>query len=591
MRKLLVMATLLMATSAAGQWDGWPLKANTNASTWTEANKNYAPISQLWYAAQERYVAAPGFYAYGGVLPGQPARAKLYYTLPAGTNLSYTTNNGIVYTNILLVTTNITVSYSFDGSSSNYGDVVYSYTDMGGTHTATGKPGLNTRSQDVGGDISYTILQQVEWMLTYGNEDSDRTMNLFVSTNPAVGGTYNAYLSTSVTGAYPTAFLGANPANLYYYENIGFATNLTTNIWGWVTGSSNYNFDMAYSVNPPRTQNWTLAESHYTGSWTFVDVGAFPGASLRETELRPSWNYITGGTNQISSIPFLITGTVWSTWYYGYTVNAWRPIRATVATSETVTVTGSNGVLSGEWRDITGISSASSGANTTDVFVVNYTNVPTAYISGAPFTYTVPFSNAKLYAENLDDFKRLINAMQWTDAGTLSWTADSANNQYVWTGISTNDWLEAVGACETSTPAVATANSLAESGTEGVCIKFIYPNISYRWTATATARKSKLVTPALPTNTEHQINWYIRGTTNDIGTYDDFGYGVSNGFYRLFSTNAPTSDSIVTQAVGIGSTSFPPTWCDEPFDGTNTARGYKVNGQLGLSKWLFEFRD
>ena len=563
MRKFLVMATLLMATSAAGQWDGWPLKGNTNASTWTEANKNYAPISQLWYAAQERYVAFPSEEDPGGM--------SLTYTLPAGTNLEAVVTNGITYTNVLLVTTNVAVLYEFTGSPTNYGDIVYSYTDIGGAHVSTGKPGLVA-------DGTYSILSFIEYAFTYWDNSVTElsAIERFLITNAATGGTMDSYFATSAAGTYPSAFIEGNMANLYYYEDVGFATNLTTNIWGYVTGSSNFNYNAAFRVNPPRTQDWAMAESHYTGTWAFVDVGTFPGSTLREGWQGPSWRYLSGGTNPIYSMPFTITGTIWGAWSFG--AGTFRPVRATVATSETVTVTSSNGTFSGEWYDISGISCPSNAPNTTDVFIVYYTNVPTAYIA------STPFRNRRLYAENLDAFQRLINAMQWTDAGTLSWVADAANNEYVWTANSTSSWADAKSVCATSAPAIATANTLAESGTEG----------SYngsQWSATATARKSKLVTPSVPTNTSHQINWYVKGTTNDIGTYDDFGYGVSNGFYRLFSTNDPTSDSIVTQAVGIGSTSFPPAWCDEPFVGTNTARGYKVNGQLGLSKWLFRFRN
>ena len=479
-----------MATSAAGQWDGWPLKGNTNAATWTEANKLYAPISQSWYAAQERYMVAPA------EEDAQLQSLSLTYTLPAGTNLQPVVTNGVTYTNVLLLTTNVVVSYRFNGSSTNYGDIVYSYTDIGGTHVSTGKPGLVV-------DGGYSILTYINHALTFWDESvtETKTVDQFTSTNPSAGGTYDSYFSTSVMGVYPSGFLAANLANIYHYENVGFATNLTTNIWGYVTGSGQfpYYFNLFgfFGINPVRTQRWTMAESHYTGTWSFIDIETFPASTPKENDLPIcAWRYKTGGTNQIQSLPFLVTGTVWSVpavWtssapYAGLS-------RVSYGTSEVVTVTSSNGTLVGKWNDITGISCSSNAPNTTDVFVIYYTNVPIAH---NPYG-AVPFRNRRLYAENLDAFQRFINAMQWTDVGTLSWVADAANNEYVWTGTSTNNWLDAVDVCATSAPAIATANTLAESGTEG----------SYNgstWSATATARKSKLVTPSVPTNTSHQIN-------------------------------------------------------------------------------------
>jgi len=570
MRRIAIMATMLMANSAVGQWNGWPLAENTNAYTWTAANKLYSPQSQLWYAAQERYVVKPDEENPGGALIG--------YTVPAGYSNAIVVTNGVTYTNIILLTTNIGISYSFTGSPTNYGDFVYTYSDLSGMHTATGSPTIVKLFQI--GNITNT--QSILIWMDYAIHDSYefasdlRTIDQYVSTNPSVGGTYDTYFSTPAAGTYPSAFLDANRANIFYYEGIGITSNLTTNVWGWVTGSDNYNRDAMWFASPIRTQNYTLAESHYTGAWSFVDVNAFV-QNIEEDNLAPAWNYDTW-TNALTPVNFLVTGTVYGAWDWdGEAGSGVNVTRTTVATSETVAVSSSNGVLSGEWYDITGISSANSATNY-NVFSIYYTNVPASYSWRWPAPYR------RLYAENLDNIKTVINAMQWTDAGTLSWTADSANNQYIWTGNSTSSWADAKSVAEAAAPAVSTVNTLSESGTEG---SYSAPT----WTAVATTRKSKLVTPALPTNSQHQLNWYVKGTTNDIGIYDDFGYGVSNGYYQLFSTNTPTYDNVVTQAVGIGSTSFPPTWCAEPFVGTNTARGYKVNGQLGLSKWLFKFRN
>jgi len=196
----------------------------------------------------------------------------------------------------------------------------------------------------------------------------------------------------------------------------------------------------------------------------------------------------------------------------------------------------------------------------------------------------------------MDRYKTMQEELKWTRntvGNELRWFAvNSTTNHYVWQGQSTSSWADAIAIATTNIIFAAISNEPPWMGTTGVRAS------SNNWIATAYARTSVLgletnIIKGLHTDITNAVDYYNNAGsffTNNVNftntVFDNNGETVSNTFMIRFDQLTINSNAFVTSNLAIGTTNIP-VWCDEPFVGTNTAKGFMVTNQDFVIKWNF----
>ena len=358
---------LAVARGSRAAFSGFPFEANTNAFIWEKAEADYDPIGQLYSGIvercsvtrhmrathwQDKRVAAPSI--------------EENWTVYKGTSQTVVVAGGFTYTN--LVTT-----YGIEQKINQLGPFTYSYTDDAGSHTGTGFP-----------FVTRYFMHELDEKL-FELMDSGQ----FVCTNEEQNGHFTNWFAQTVNGRHPDVFPTESSAGLFYRLGIGYTTNRTTNVWGFVTGG-----DAWFTRQPPATSEWAIAETHHTGGWTFVDQSAFM-TNYYETA-HPVLRYTGGDTGSLSALTVTIAGDMLT-----------RGSQAISNAVETFAVTSENVGLSNYWFDVTNISVSGTWTSTGDVFAVMYTNRMVLYGS----------KQWRLTARDLDERFKVLRALQYTHTG------------------------------------------------------------------------------------------------------------------------------------------------------------------------------
>jgi hypothetical protein len=262
--KKLITIFFLIANVAQAQFNGFPFAQNyTNAdANWI--GTNFHPIQQLYSGVVERVNLINN----GGSTIA-PLELVNTYVCSAGTGFSYTVDGSNTYTNILLFTTNVTVTNTFVPFS-------YSYSDTSGVHSATAMPFV-TR-----GMIS-DIDSKIDELIPY-----------FVSASTLDGGYYvatrtNWVLDPAVQRTVPTE----SKAGLFTRAGIGYATNLTTN--------TNDVYAVVYTNNHPTygsaSDKYFLTASDYDERYrVLTNLTRTMAGSLQANNHPGVYNSVTGRT-------------------------------------------------------------------------------------------------------------------------------------------------------------------------------------------------------------------------------------------------------------------------------------------------------
>ena len=483
----LLSSVLCLPPPAFAQWNGFPLATNSAAFDWYAVRTNFNPIGQLFSGAVERAAAA-------GV--STSAVVVETWTFYAGTNLVatniVTTNAEIVvtntYTNVMILTTNVTTTNCIS-------PVLYSYTDDSGAHSATGYPYLSNY-------FMYKLDKLIEATVPY-----------YVLTN--AGGSYAAYLQAN-----GDAFPMESMTGLLTRLDIGHVA--TNGLAEW-------------SRRAPTTSNWVLAESHYTGAWSFAYVQTF-GTNFYEQGVLPVLRFLPAlSTNAIpASLSATLSGV-------RYNTNTW----ALASGTETIAISLTNQPLSNAWYSVTNIA-LNQSAVTGDVFAVLFTN-------------EIPiFGNweFEIDAQALDERQQALNALRWTT--TAEWYNHGTTNyqtiieQLPYTYMSTGSYdlartaLTNMGVTGNYTSIVETANYASPGyhvelnsigatwyGQNAVnSFGVFYPNHVIKW---------RLDVPF--TNIAHTLDWYIFPNNYfggpGVGIYTNFVTCFTNDLTWCRYTNAP----------------------------------------------------
>ena len=450
----LLSSVLCLSPSAFAQWNGFPLSTNAAAFDWYAVRTNFNPIGQLFSGAVERAAAA-------GVSTSSVVVET--WTFYAGTNLVatniVTTNAEIVvtntYTNVMILTTNVTTTNCIS-------PVLYSYTDDSGAHSATGYPYLSNY-------FMYKLDKLIEATVPY-----------YVLTN--AGGSYAAYLQAN-----GDAFPMESMTGLLTRLDIGHVT--TNGLAEW-------------SRRAPTTSNWVLAESHYTGAWSFAYVQTF-GTNFYEQGVYPILRFLPAlSTNAIpASLSATLSGV-------RYNTNTW----ALASGTETIAISLTNQPLSNAWYSVTNIA-LNQSAVTGDVFAVLFTNEIPIYGNW----------EFEIDAQALDERQQALNALRWTAGeavGEVVGQLPQADTTAAYDVLRTN--LLAAGAETNWTTNVVNGIGylvavIHYGGDFRGWLSASYGNpstIQYKWSV-ATAY----------TNAARTAEWYFRpGVYADTAGYDYYAY-------------------------------------------------------------------
>lgn len=366
----IVMCVVCMTTLAHAQWNGFPFQTNTDTRTyaWDSLETYYQPISQLFWAANERCLVS-----------GVPTITNVEtWTCYGGTNF-----DGM---NVTLLTTNIVTTNYFG---------YFNYTDHNG-NSQVGRTHLTSsnlfRIQDKILDVYY----DGNWCPVY------YTNFLGITTNGA-----GPSLTNLVLGLEQTFY--TNQVGSYYPE--------ITNAWGII--SKNRRDWAQFTRHPSSTNPWTLAECYYTNtaSWRFNNVSS-DRYNYQESNNYPFIKFIAGGTNSFSAMQFEISGTC-------RVVNATTPNNSLTTTTETVSMSDTNQVLTKLWYTITNITSSSTSGNTNDTVYIYYTNRPNVYSTAW----------VMVHPKLLDEMWYALDALKWTMMHNI---AQSNNTFYMADNPATN---------------------------------------------------------------------------------------------------------------------------------------------------------
>ena len=523
---------VLMPCCVQAAFVGFPLAANTNAYSWYDANAAYRPLTQIYSGIVERC-------EWTGV--AKPSIVEVW-TVSAGTSNQVVAVDGNNYTNVVLLTKTVT-------TTNQMSPFTYSYTDPSGSHSATGYPHVTH-------DFVSALDSKLDSIIPYFADGSVRS-----------NGNYNAYFS-DVAESHPTQldnvwyeWLMASKAGIFSRIGIGYVdeNTITTNYGGYVTGGTAY-----YTRQPPVTRKWLLSEMHANtnGNWTHVDIGAFD-KRMYATNVTPVVFYYSGGSNALTVSSLTITGSVLIV-----------SNQSTVATSETVTISGGTSSCANVWYDITGISCTNVPDNSNDVFAVLYTNELTLY-GDRPYG---------LYATDLDErWSVLTNLTEVPDAFILGNNSKGTD----WLGNDFNDATEAGAKADAVTDWADDGNSL-----EVFVYSFVRRDNATQWDAILRRRATTLYATNITTNATMGVDVdfylpiqdaeYTRDPTYTTGRQWEFD-SEGNGYLRnqmqlILSTNLAIGVDYYELGLYGGVSNSLPAWpAGTPTtNGTSITRGYET---------------
>ena len=580
MKMTLAMIVLfcLLAGIASAQWAGWPMQDNPNY-TFYGINSDYDPVSQLWYAVSERWIATD-VNAEGPIWTWQA---------PTGTNSVIVTNDGRVFTNLTLTYT--TLTYQVDAVNLTNRDImhqeVYVYTDDSGTHTATSSlPYL--------GDwqfLSDSILGGVDQIVFNVEDDpGDKSfLSDWVVTNYATSATFNTYfeLENGATGR-PIALPTYTYASLQFYEGYGFGTNYTTDSWGFIAGSTVTNSvrssdvtNMAWMTSfPTNAVSWPLSEGVYTGTaWQthYIDTlgtnsyggSGFAalqthGSYLMDPSIKPVLLY-QHGTNDIAARDVTISGLV----YQAEITTAFRYVDAV---SETISATGTNDCTL-QWFRVDSITVDGAG-NQHDSYSVIYTNTLAMY--------SEPGYGSRLYALSLDERYKAMRSLVWTSAtgdNGDDWRSMADDNFYLYTGT---------GATISAAIADASNNIPFHSLAQGAPYRYSQisdngPSIpETRYVATSGAGQAwPIISQAtgVRTNFARRAEFYVMFNSN--GVWNTQGADIRESVFSNVVDSTINIFHPMTSSVPIGTTNMAPNW-----PAAAGKQGWKVvSNHLAVIRW------
>ena len=368
-------------------------------------------------------------------------------------------------------------------------------------------------------------------------------------------------------------------------------------------GQTNWT-SLPYSVGVGIT-NPTDSVVYYTNNVALAYREQAPMDYNHKDGLTPTMIFTPGTTNPYTPVTLVITGHVFSA--FSATNNpdfgAFPNQEIITNATETITMSTTNPVsLTLSWRRITGISSTNTAGYRGDTWSIVYDDTFPLY-GGATWTLT---------ANDLNERRSFVDCLRWSYDDRKNVEPDPAldamgSTGYIWTASSTSSWADAKTLCAATNPTTflnADNGHPAQQWTSGEYDGFT-------WTARATSTKAKRhvkgVFGTMPTNYEHTIDLYVLAAnamnartglefTNGVHTFDPFGDAWiqdTNQFWGYPSayvgyTNEAYIGTTNTDAGWIGSTNFPPTWCDEPGNGDPRSRGYIIRSgpkTLAIIKW------
>jgi hypothetical protein len=560
--------------SAAG-WTALPVTSND----WYSANAS-AVMSECRSGIVERIQIR-------GYTPAQIAEFDWVQTVScyAGTNLTVTTNGVYVYTNTILVSTNIVTTNQF-------GPFEYNYTDLSGAHVGTGVTfvtSLNLFSlcrwffDQYGGyaaplrggnGASGGMLRKLTPTGSDGNTLG--ALNRSVETN----GNLNAWFATAGGGDYPQALPYWSTGSLLAYTGAGKSIEVTNDVFGLPI--SGRGFFTQYPGGPP----CMLAElSFKTGVWTRLDsVQTYrPMRVLRQTNevSGPIARYVRADTNlAAAAIVLTCTGEVVrglstidsADEPKGLLAADYHRTNAVLVISTTGTVTD----VALPFANIATIScGTTSGVSNNDSVAIYWPAEPAQYMNYSYaqdlglLTPNVDYTMMKVY---LNEVYSNTTALTWWGAGG-TWTAIDSTNYWTWSGSSTSSWAAAVSAAQGATPSGATDGSPPVLYTAGT-----YDGTT--WGASAYARRMVPVLGPVTNTISVRGQHYAKATapsgyTN--ATYFDTGYeALTEGLFALWDTTAVLTNVHSVTGASLGQITIPTEWCDEPTVGASKAKGWIV---------------
>jgi len=603
-----------------GHWSQWPISTDSHRYNWEDCRTNW---QQLITAVKERGAATevPAYSNFEIVAEyAQPAGLSNNTVVwiaegfpDAHANFAYTVNstNAAIANNVhgcYLDKSGIFETYLYYSGGSYYGDALLSFgttnwfTDSAMTsRISSAKTYVTngfTNSYQSWTNVTMTNLNITLYTVDgvtytgypYLSRDAivqmDARIKLLIPyyarTNLASNGSYNAWFKSGSATNHPQEIPMWNGAALFSYLSIGYVTNtiISTNEWGnLITGGDYY-----FTRYPLQTgEVWTLFESAYHGYWTtniitskdiqYYDAG-LPKAVYISTGSVPSIDFTINGlrlleSNQESGVPGL------------YTTND----------SETVSISGVTTDLTKKWYSISNVT-CSSAATTGDVLAIQYLNPHKTY-------GTHPYA---LYAEDLDERWKVLNALRWTAPafGFIS-TNVISKDSYDTTGVTT--WASAKARSEGT-------NVFKTNTWSGHAMRITYGNVySNAYLDTNTSEyvtyplyiaqiiwASNAVALKTATNQTTKAYLYFKTGTNDDARetvydeqYDPY-YGKVNQYEAYQYSYTITNNQVLTNWYGGTNTPTKWNWVDAPeWVPTNLIhehiKGYFIEGVEVLFKW------
>lgn len=454
------------------------------------------------------------------------------------TNITANATNITHYTNIHLMTTNILTTNQFVPFE-------YSYVSPNESGTATGYP----------------------YVTRYALHELDTTIDAlipeFTAASMMTNGTYNLWFSNCPPVSIHSKskqgiVLDESKAGILARRGIGYATNFTTNVYGHVTGG-----DAWYTRQPPTIDQWLLAEAHYTGAWTFVDVGDFDTRYYGGDT--PDVVYTPAGTNPVQAVSVTSSGLALI-----------ESNQAAVVTTEVVVVSGTTTPTIERWYSVSNLAVTGGTPSTGDVVSVVW---PGTYPLYGDYPY-------RLYAQDINERAHVLSLLTRTESSNVG-RLPTTNDMY------------GVGTSKTNTGSWAEAKTKAEEdydfpGTMGAS----FTRLGWQWSGTphliryrASARNSKWTGfAASDTNHNPQIEYYVRSRLGDstnslIEEYEFTNNGHTNvtidHVWQFALFKVITDNTAATNEVECGSTNFP-SWAPslptiEPIRSGDFYYGYYID--------------
>lgn len=647
------MSLLLISSVSKADFNGFPFGDGTNGETWYEVNTNFGPFTQLWFAANERFLVAPIQTSPSGGLNFQE-------TLQLGVGSSnlevtiFVTNGPIVitnvFTNVILLISNRVQKLSlfpnrgFNASNetSDIGPFDYTFNDPidGSNKTETAFPALSANLAFFMDDLIYTFFDD--------DNDEFTPCQQFVVTNEkdsGVGFTFNDWYSTAGTsGVTPEAPPFNSFVGLLFRESIGFTTNRFTNEFGLVQGTNNSSENALgtdaqawFTKQPDMTNIVLMAELHFTnepstngistnGAWKFIDIGTFSQgyAQYESTEQLPLITYTSFGTNPIVSVSVTITGRVLTaTNLVPASGFDYRALSKLSKTTEVVTVSSSNTALTLPWYDIEDMTNTALAGNVGDVMSVVWTNKKALYLARGVSGEVTTDRPWRLYFDYLDERAKAFTALTLTQRKsspvTIKWTADGETNVFRFEGISSNSLAEAKSIAQTNIVASGIFDNVppfwGTSGRVDELTNFTVQAFACKakmvWSNTATLNGTNVATLI-----DHTVDVYYQtkaiipkdvtlgGLFIDETNYNNFGDSdlTESNFHSWALISFAVGSYVSITSDFVGGIGFPPSF----FSGTPTTNnsigdGFMQDGTDGsgplirehtqeIEKWDFQFK-